>query len=192
MFSVFSTGDVIAIAIAVLSSLITIAVTLFVQLREDRRALSAETWRREVERQRRVTGYFASILHSAELIQGMTNIFNWKRDDARTETERADLYETIRRIQLDLQNASVNLTLDGITEPVDLIDELFHQFTEFRLGLSQMGVPGAPHNVRTEMMENKKAIDSLRGRLVKELPVVLKSLEPAQPRFVRRRTRPLG
>ncbi len=72
----------------------------------------------------------------------MVGIFNWKRDDGRTEEERADLYATLRRIQGDLQQAVASLTLEGIAEPVGMINELFAHFTEFRIGLASMGQPG--------------------------------------------------
>jgi hypothetical protein len=180
MLGVFSTGDLIAIAVAVVVNAVTIGVTLFVQLREDRRALSAEAWRRATDKQQQVEGYFASILLSAGLIQGMTGIFNWKSDDKRSEAEREDLYATLRRIQADLQNASVHLTVLGVKEPVDMIDELFRNFTEFRRGLANMSEPG----VRSEMIEKKKAIDNLRERLESDLPRILTLLEPMKPTFV--------
>jgi hypothetical protein len=178
VFRIFSTGDLIAIAIAVISSLVTVGVTIFVQLREDRRMVSAEAWRRSTDKQQRVEGDFASILLSSGLIQGMTGIFNWKRDESRTEAEIADLYEVLRRIQKDLQAAAVSLTLSGIKEPVEMVEELYGHFLEFRFGLARMGVPGEDPDLRKDMFNHKKSIDSLRERLEADLPTILKSLKP--------------
>jgi hypothetical protein len=178
---VLSSGDWIAITVALLASAVTVGSTMFIQSREDRRAREAEAWRRATEKRRRVEASFRTILLDAGLMEGMVGIFNWKRDDARTEEERADLYATIRRIQTDLQAAVASLTLEGITEPVEKVNEVFGHFTQFRYGLARLGQPGEPADLTKEMYEHTKEIARLRKQLDAELPGVLKLIEPDEP-----------
>jgi hypothetical protein len=51
---VLSSGDWIAIAVAILASVVTVGTTLLIQSREDRRGREAEAWRRATEKRRRV------------------------------------------------------------------------------------------------------------------------------------------
>ncbi len=145
-----------AITVALLASALTVGTTVFIQGREDRRSREAEAWRRATEKRRRVHASFLSILLSSGLIKGMTGILNWKRDDARADEERADLYATIRRIQGDLQTAVASLTLEGINEPVEKANEVFGHFTEFRYGVARLGQPRDPPDLVKEMYEHTK------------------------------------
>ncbi len=54
VFGVFSTGDLIAIAVAVLTSAVTVAMTVYVQGRETRRQREAAAERRATEKRQRV------------------------------------------------------------------------------------------------------------------------------------------
>src|SRR2546429_2079748 len=174
-----SAGDFIAIAVAILTIVTTVGVTLLVQRGEDRRAGRKEAWARDVARVQRVHAEFHRVLHAAHVFESMTDPWRWTPDQQLPDDERQRLHDTLGDIFRGLGDAIVHLTLEQVDEPVRLVLELDKHFGTFRRGLLRLG-EGKDIDYAA-MQEATGQIRAIRERLGRELPgILIESRPPAR------------
>jgi len=181
VFNVLSAGDLIAITIALLANIVTVSVAVFIQRRETKRALDNETWRRTTEKRQRVHAHFASVLFGANMMRGMTGILQWKPDRFRSEGGLKVMTDRLEKVKNDLGEAAVNLTLEGLVEPVDSVYEMASKFFDFRERLQRLGERTEASDERQEMRKDVEAVAAITQALESTLPAILAAILPDRP-----------
>ncbi len=190
VFGVFSTGDLIAIAVALLANAVTVAVTVYVQKSETRRQRQAAAERRATDKRRRVHASFQRVLMGANLLVGMIGIFDWTPDKFRTEADLERRHRTVEGALNGLQTAVVDLILEGITEPVQQVNELARRFGDFRHRLMLLGEGAQDPTDRSMMAEDVRATAAIRDNLELRVPGILEGIQATLPQPVRLNDRP--
>lgn len=189
VFLIFSSGDLVAIAVAIAANVVTIVVTSRVQDREDARSRSdrtardesekrAEEWKRAADKRARVNAHFVKIILAANMLEAMVGPAQWKPDRFKTPDEQKAFTETLDEVMRPLPEAAASLTIEEITAPTDTINEMLRKFVDFRRLLSLLGT--SEHDVKDwdRMFEDKTAIEEAKKHLEKDVPGILKQLQP--------------
>ncbi len=174
-----SEGAWIAIAVAVLSSgvTVTVAITGFVQKSETSRQREATAERCATDKRQRVHASFQRVLMGANVLLGMVGIFDWTPDKFRTEAELEGRNRTMGAAFEGLQSAAVDLTLEGITEPVQQVQELARLFGDFRHLLMLIGEGTDDPTDRTVIGEDVRAMAAIRNDLEQRVPGILEGIQ---------------
>jgi hypothetical protein len=163
---------------AILGAGVSLGVAAYNQRHQDRR-----------EKRQRVHASFQRVLMAAKHFAGMTAPFQragggaWGEPDM-GEEDRQRFQETLGRLIEGLQNAAVDLTLEGITEPVVTLNELVMKFDDFRWRRQRARRPGATEDDWRVPAEASQAIAAISGQLESQLPTILDEILPVRRRRV--------
>jgi hypothetical protein len=157
VFWILSPGDLVAIGIAIIANLVTVVVTNNVQKKEDARALAdrtahdasekrAEEWKRAAAKRDRIHAHFAGIVFAANTLEAMADPMRAIPDRLKSQEALEHFKNTLDEIMRTLASAASNLTVEGMTEQVDAINQIVKKFFDFRQRLYLMNVDGEPAN----------------------------------------------
>ncbi len=128
----------------------------------------------------------------ANLLLGMVgSIFDWTPDKFRSEAELEGRHRIMQDAFEGLRTAAVDLTLEGLTEPVQQVQELTRRFGDFRHRLMLIGEGIQEPTDRLEMAEDVKAMSAIRDDLELRVPGILEEIQsivPTHRRLPRRST----
>ncbi len=177
-----SSGDYVAVAVAVVANIVTIYVTWRDRASRAAAEKQQEGWRRAQAKHDRIHGHFAGIIFAANTLEGMVGPLEWKADKYKSEEEVKAYRETLGEIVQTFTDAASSLTVEGMTEQVDAINDMVRKFLDFRRRLYLM----AEHEEDTkvnfdEMLKDSDAIKASREKLERDLPAILQKLLPAKP-----------
>ncbi len=175
----FSAGDLIAIAVAVVANLVTIFVTWKDRNARDASEKRAEEWKRAAAKHDRIHAHFAGIIFAANTLEAMVGPMQWKADKHKSEKELEAYKETLDGIMQTFADAASSLTVEGMTEQVETINDMVGKFFDFRRRLYLMGEhEGDSKDNFDQMQKDSDAIKAARTKLEEELPAILKKLLP--------------
>jgi len=179
VFWVFSAGDLIAIAVAIVANLVTIYVTWKDRNTRDASERRAEEWRRAQAKYDRIHAHFAGMVRAANTLEAMVGPFQWKADKHKSEQELAQYKEILDKIMDTFADAVANLTVEGMTEQADAINGMVNKFFDFRRRLYLMGEHEADTKENFDgMLKDSDAIKASRDKLEKDLPAIRAKLLP--------------
>jgi hypothetical protein len=176
-----NTVAVIAASAALLGALIGAgagwASTAYVQRHQDRR-----------EKRQRVHASFKRVLLAANIYAALTTPFQrgsggaWTPEQDMTEEYRRGFYKTLEDLTEGLRTAAVDLTLEGITEPVDKVTEMAAKFDDFRWHRERTRQRTATEEDWQVPHEASQAIAAIREQLQSQLPAILDDILPISRR----------
>jgi hypothetical protein len=102
----------------------------------------------------------------------------WTPDQDMTEEDRRRFYKTLESLTESLQNAAVDLRLEGVAEPVAAVNELATRFSDFRWHREGTRRPAATEEDWRVPREASQAIAAIRERLESQLPAILDEILP--------------
>ena len=133
---------------------------------------------REQDKRARVNAHFVKIILAANILEAMVGPAQWKPDRFKTQDEQKAFANTLDEIMRPLPEAAASLAVEEITAPIDAINKMLLKFFDFRRRLSMLGT--ADHDVKDwdVMFEDKTEIEVARKQLEKDVPGILKQLQP--------------
>ncbi len=149
--------------------------------RETSRQREATAEQRATDKRQRVHASFQRILMGANVLLGVVGIFDWTPDKFRTEAELEGRHRTMGVAFEDLQSAAVDLTLEGITAPVQQVQELARLFSDFRRRLMLIGEGRDDPTDGTVMGEDVRAMAAIRDDLEPRVPGILEGIQATRP-----------
>jgi hypothetical protein len=181
VFWILGSGDLVAIAVAIVANAVTIYVTG--KDRQDRRdaAKVEEAWRRAAAKHDRIYSHFARVIFATNVIEQMTGPLSWKPDKFKTPEEMAAFRKTVDEMMQSMADAASSLTTEGLKDQVDTINEIAVKFVQFRRGLYLLGEHEQQKEDVEKMLGAADEIRKLREKLEQELPAILKELLPDKP-----------
>jgi hypothetical protein len=105
----------------------------------------------------------------------------WRSLDARPRYDRGrppSLLQNAGEFTESLQNAAVDLRLEGVAEPVAAVNELATRFSDFRWHREGTRRPAATEEDWRVPREASQAIAAIRERLESQLPAILDEILP--------------
>ncbi len=163
-----------------LGGTVTMWVTRYSQRHQDRR-----------EKRHRVHASFRRVLLGANTLMAMTRLFGgsaWSEPRMAEEDRRA-FHQALEHSMDELRNAAVDLTLEGIVEPVSAVNDLVERFSDFRWHLHGSRQPGATEEDMKVPAAASKAILAIRNELHARLPAILDEVLPVRRAGSSRRAR---
>lgn len=146
----------------------------FTAKRQDRREKEQRDHQDRREKRARVHASFKRVLMAAKTIAGMTAPYQiagggaWAPEREMSEEARQRFYDIVDRSTNDLREAVVDLTLEGITEPVEAVEEMMAKFIDFRWRRQKEQLRESD-----EVIEDVRKIAEIRGQLEAKLPQIL-------------------
>jgi hypothetical protein len=159
---------------AIVGAGVSLGVAAYNQRHQDRR-----------EKRQRVHASFQRVLMAAKHFAAMTAPLQragggaWGEPDM-AEEDRRRFQETLERLIEGLQNAVVGLTLEGITEPVDAVEELAAKFEDFRWHHQRTRGPRATEDDWRVPAEASQAIAAISQQLESQLRATLDEILPVR------------
>jgi hypothetical protein len=105
------------------------------------------------------------------------------------EEVRQVFHQALAHSEDELRNAVVDLTLEGIEEPVAAVYALIERFDEFRWHQRQAQRPGVSEELARVPAEASQAIAAIRADLYARLSLILDDILPVRRGSSSRRAR---
>src|SRR5438876_7996016 len=154
-----SSGDYVAIAVAVVANIVTIYVTS-----RDRASRAAadkqqEEWRRAQSKHDRIHGHFAGIVFAARTLEAMATPILAKPGHLMTEKEFELFKPRLDEVMRMLADAVSSLTVEGMPEQVETVNKVVEKFFAFRLNVDLLADNRVEHF--HQMIKDANAIKAL-------------------------------